>query len=559
MTIHIDSGILSESVEVDNDVLVMYPSGTIEHIKPKDDHLVETVKQLKIIEDSIGNFNTVLDFGSGLKRRYCADWHFVCHVDYQQGYGKCACGAVNKTVFDKTCPQYDTFLAINSIQNNKAPDQREIFEKLRYEGSRVVLVQPLILNEDETDVKIEFIKNFPTGRIYSYLYGTIFVHDPDSELKVLEHLADVTTEVNITSSGLPANRKERSLRSVVLVGSEDKVPIVVRHPDGRAVDFLVAGHIKFGETPKQAMDREINEEMMDKDIKYTFVGVIEPVDNDWQVFVYHTTQVRGPEGQFLRPEKLRGYLVRLEYTMYTRDAFPRVLLMCVGAGLIEYDVNLLYVSNLKKRYPRRRQWSQFGQEKLSEYFKIHKNRGAPTIYLGSLVRTGEIIKCWGPKIDFIQPREVDLYSGGVLVGKGTHVGNSLYLANITVDVPHARAWCNSEVVPMIVPVTGQGARLMSKLFGWPFSKMMEFLTSREGRVSIADLRAETQGFTCAVMESSDKEAPYKGPTGKDYHPPKIKPTFKYDKKANNGRKQLIVVKKEKKKKKEKKFGLCDDI
>jgi len=559
--IHIDSGILSESVEVDKDVLVMYPSGVIENVKPQQDHMVETIKQLKIIEDSIGIFEKVLDFGSGVKRRYCADFHIVCHVDLHQDNGECACGAQNKMIFDKVCPEYETFLAINSLQNNKAFDQREIFEKLRILGVRVVIVQPRILNHDETDVRVEFIKNYPTGKIYNYLHGEIFVYDPESDIKILESICDIDTEINITSSGYPAKRTEKSLRSVVLVASEDKIPIVVRHKDGRAVDFLVAGHVKYGETPKQALDREIKEEMVDKEYNYEFVGVIEPMDNDWQVFVYHTTDVRRPCGSFVRPERERGYLVKLEYTMYTRDAFPRVLLMCVGAGLVEYDVNLLYISNLKKRVPNRRKWSAFGQEKISEYFKIHKNRGIPTIYLGSIVRTGEIIKCWGPKIDLIQPEKVDLYSGGVQVGVGSRVGNNLYKADIKVEVPHERLWCNSEVVPLVVPVTGQCAKLMSTLFGWKFTDMMDYLILKEGKVSIMDMKSQNHGVKCAIQESTDKVAPYKGPSTK-VTIPKGNLKFIFDKVAEGGEKELIVVKKENKKKKKSgifSLGINNDI
>jgi len=500
MSMHWDTGIVVDDDKIQESVIVMYPSGETEMIPKDESHMEETLNQLAILADGLGGFGRVIDFGSGLKRPYCSDFNVVCHVDHRQRSGECDCGAKNKTLLDITAPEYDTLLCINSMQNNSSADQSKIFSDVKHTGKRLVIVQPKELNEDETDVRVEFILKFPIGLIAPFKYGMIFIHDPESEKGHQRLVAGKTEEMNISRYGILSTRKGQNLRSVVLMASDNRRPLVVLHSDGNAVDFLVAGHIKYGETPEQALLREMREEMVDQIETYFFVGIVEPLAEEWQVFVYHTYNVKRENGAYVRPQRERGYVVPLENTMYTRMTIPRVILMCVTAGLIDYDANLLHIANLRKRCRSKQKWSILGKEKLSEYFRYHTNSGNPIVALGEEVNDGDFIKCCGPRVDLFKPKEVGLFSGGIKIGSGYHVEGNIYQAKIVGRQSTVRIWCGRKDDELVMPVSRQCAKYLAQYFQWTEQRIFDYLILSEGLINVADL--EKMGCKEGVTISS---------------------------------------------------------
>jgi len=507
----------------------------------------DTLAQLQVLEESAGGFGRVLDFGSGIKRRYCDRFDVVSHVDLHQRNGKCECGAENRTFFDCMVVDYDTFLAVNSMQNNSERDQRKMFGDLKLGMKRVVVVQPKILNSDEWDVRAAFLETFAYGTVNEYLYGTVFFYDPVWEDTKPREVAGKVDEVDVNRFGEPRDRKENNLRSVVLMGVEDRHPIVIRHADGRAVDFLVAGHIKYGETPMQALMRETSEEMIDPIGGIEFVGVIVPLYTEWEVFVYYTKQVRREDGSFVRPERSRGYAVKMEYGMFPRNMMPRSIMLCVNAGIVDFDADKLHVAYLKKKEANKKRWATLDKERLSEYFDVHLNAGQPVVHLAHGVASGDIIKVEGPRIAVHKPLSVWLYSAGRQVGSAKRMIDGLYEATVTGDVSRDRVWCNSKDEPIIMPVTEQCAKVLSGLLTWNSEEIFNYLASHGGEISLSDMINEG----CRVLGDCVE---IKYDRGKEY-PATEKPKFKMDVIAVGGEKKLNQIKKEKKKEKVRKRKL----
>jgi ADP-ribose pyrophosphatase YjhB (NUDIX family) len=313
------------------------------------------------------------------------------------------------------------------------------------------------------------------------------------------------------------------------MASDNRKPLVVLHSDGNAVDFLVAGHIKYGETPEQALLREMKEEMIDQIETYHFVGIVEPLADEWQVFVYHTYNVWRSDNDYVRPERSRGCVVRLENTMYTRTTIPRVLLMCVMAGLTDYDANILHVANLKKQCRNKQRWTALGKEKLSEYFRYHVNSGNPVVVLGEEVNDGDFIKCHGPRIDFRKPSRVGLFSGGTKVGEGTHVQDNIYKAAIVGQQYTTRIWCGREDEELVMPVTRQCAKYLTQYFKWTEERIFDYLILCEGVVHVSDLHRMgcREGVKISsLIETQRKSMMVKPSESKQYHRKKSSDTRK---------------------------------
>jgi len=432
-------------------------------------------------------------------------------------------------------------LAVNSMQNNSERDQRKIFGDLKLGMKRVVVVQPKILNSDEWDVRAAFLETFAYGTVSEYLYGTLFCYDPVWEDVKPRSIADKVEEVNVNRFGEPRGREEDNLRSVVLMGVEGRHPIVIRHADGRAVDFLVAGHIKYGETPMQALLRETSEEMIDPIGGIEFLGVIVPQYTEWEVFVYYTRQVRREDGSFVRPERSRGYAVRMEYGMFPRNMMPRSIMLCVNAGIVDFDADKLHVAYLKKKEENKKRWALLDKERLSEYFSVHQNMGQPVVHLAYGVASGDKIKVEGPRIAVHKPFMVGLYSAGKQVGTARRMENGLYEANVDGDVSKVRVWCNSKEEPIIMPVTEQCANVLSGILTWNSEEIFSYLASRGGEIILSDMISKG----CRVLGDC-VEINYD--RGKEY-PATVKKKFQRDTNAVGGEKKLNQVRREIKKEK----------
>lgn len=535
LDMHIDSSAIFDDYEVHKDTLVMYPSGKVEYIPPVTTHIEDTVSLIETITKRDPELGVVLDFGSGIKRRYCDRFNIQCHVDMHQTLGKCACGAINRTFFDQCVGDYDTFLAINSVQNNGYADQRSLFLKLQHKGCKIIIVQPFRLGRDETDIRYNFINFFPQAEVIKYDHGTIFYYNPKLAIFRMNEVKGKKGEINVNSRGMPAMRQEPGLRAVFLMGIENRKPLVVRHKDGKAVDFLVAGHIKYGETPQAALEREMHEELIDVIPEYEFVGVIEPIENDWELYVYSTTHVRNKNGSYVRPERSRGFVAPLEYSMHTRTVLPRAILLCVNAGLMEFDGDLLYRANQKRRYKEKSAWSKIDKEQLSSYFRVHRNFGDPIVYLGTRVRTGDLITCLGPKISVCKPDKVRLFFGGVEVGTAERQLNGLYLVTVSYARQGSRIWCSSLTDPVTVPVTDQFAGMLSEFLSWNKERTLNYLLLHEGNIKFSDMMRQGARISKDVMtvERVKSNLHYNEPP-----PPRVL------RNVEKGVKQLVRVEKE---------------
>lgn len=547
VSVHCDSSVLIDNEDMEKESYVMYPKGNVEKFSNRGNHMGDTLAQLQVLEEGSGGFGRVLDFGSGVRRRYCDRFNMVSHVDLHQRNGKCECGAENRTFFDCMVADYDTFLAVNSMQNNSERDQRKMFGDLKLGMKRVVIVQPKKLNSDEWDVRAAFLETFAYGTVSEYLYGTVFFYDPVWEDTKPREIAGNVDEVDVNRFGEPRGRKEENLRSVVLMGVEDRHPIVVRHADGRAVDFLVAGHIKYGETPMQALLREASEEMIDPIEGIEFVGVIVPLYTEWEVFVYYTKRVRREDGSFVRPERSRGYAVKMEYGMFPRNMMPRSIMLCVNAGIVDFDADKLHVAYLKKKEENKKRWALLDKERLSEYFSVHQNMGQPVVHLAHGVASGDMIKVEGPRIAVHKPPLVSLYSAGRQVGTARRMNDGLYEANVSGDVSRVRVWCNSKVEPIIMPVTEQCANVLSGILTWNSEEIFNYLVSQGGEICLSDMISKgcrVQGDCVEINYDRGKE-----------YPATEKMKFQLDPTAVGGEKKLNQVRKETKKEKVRKRKL----
>jgi len=140
--------------------------------------------------------------------------------------------------------------------------------------------------------------------------------------KRLQVCSNADVEMCVTPSGLPISREEDGPKQSVLIYglTPTNQILVVQAPDGGPVDFLVAGHIDYGELPLTAAIREWREEMTSPVPKFEYYGFLSPPVSlsKAYVFVCHVD----PD---VRCVKSRGIVRPLQtYDCCRNDFYPAV-------------------------------------------------------------------------------------------------------------------------------------------------------------------------------------------------------------------------------------------
>jgi len=232
--------------------------------------------------ETLGDLGKVVDFGAGYRRPYCTKLNVVEHVEWRSGREKCICGC---EVTPFCTPFYrhkelDTFIAINSLQNNSFSFVQRLMAQIKVYGLDFVIVQPMNLNKDEFDV---------THVVCGMFAGVEITILPGNNLQVFTYISErvavrikaaraLVTETCVKVNGTPISRDDKGSKQSVLIYSitDDNDILVVEANNGGPVDFIAAGHVTYGETPIESAKREWREEMVTPLPFLEYYGVIKP-------------------------------------------------------------------------------------------------------------------------------------------------------------------------------------------------------------------------------------------------------------------------------------------
>jgi len=308
-----------------------------------DDTLRVLIERLRI--------TNVIDFGSGMAKRMCSITKVIEHVEFKKYRTMCTCGCGIVpfiTPFHKHMDA-EAVVCINSLQNDHVMWQRLFLQQVKFYAKILLVVVPVKLGADEYDPMHVIMAEFPNvqeGYLSAACAHKYYYYNPNSVV------AQVDGEINVSAGGQPTVReikkgkycnkilqsysnlgieKHVKLRSSVLIAMKNgKVQVVAK--DGGCVDFLAAGHVKWGELPKSAMQREWREEVISPPPKFIYVGRIDATVGYAQAYVY-TAQV----GE-IKCEPSRGRVRDLRLTDIIRNDMIPALLMMKQFGLKDVDV-----------------------------------------------------------------------------------------------------------------------------------------------------------------------------------------------------------------------------
>jgi len=229
---------------------------------------------------TLGDLGPVVDFGSGFRRKYCDSINVVEHVEWRSSRMKCTCGC---GIVPYATPFYahkvlKTFLAINSLQNNSYSFiQRMLAQVLMY-NLDFVIIQP-VLNDDEFDCSHLILSMFAGVKVQqldmgqtAYIYQKTIVQ---IEMAVAG-LKESETCVGIDGSPVARDSTETKQSILIIALTSQHELLVVDSGDNGPVDFLVAGHVTFGETPLETAVREWKEEMVTGVPVLHYYGMLRP-------------------------------------------------------------------------------------------------------------------------------------------------------------------------------------------------------------------------------------------------------------------------------------------
>jgi len=380
----------------------------------------------------------VIDFGSGFSKRMCSITSVVEHVEFKKYRTMCSCGCGIVpfiTPFHKHMDA-EAVVCINSIQNDHVMWQRLFLQQVKMYKKSLLVVVPVRLGKDEYDPMHVIMTEFPNVEegfltpafSHKYYYFNSNAKDIDSK-----------EEVNISSSGLPVVRVSRrgkienrivksqqisgpekhvKLRSSVLIAVKDGKVQVVANKDQGCVDFLAAGHVKWGELPAQAMRREWREEMISDPPSFTYIGRVDATVGYAQAYVY--SAVVGA----MQCIPSRGRVRDLKPDDIIRNDMIPALLMMKHQSLQHVDVVVNY--NLM------RQVHQSGAG-LSKAEKVRIARGRRTVF--EMVKTSDRIQVIvqdnvsvGDMITVPTNRwQTQVLSSFALMSEGREIGSAAYV------------------------------------------------------------------------------------------------------------------------------------
>jgi hypothetical protein len=259
-------------------------------VRPK--HSYSKVDGMSVIEYliSLGDLGNVLDFGSGFRRKYCDVLKVLEHVEWKahRTMCTCGCGIVPYVTPFYTHKNLRTFVAINSLQNNSYSFiQRMLAQVLFYELD-FVIIEPE-LNSDEFSASHLIFSMFAGVRTAKLENGqTAYVFQREHHFAEVAEASLSTAEICVNVCGEPVQRDSQEIKQSVLIFglTSTKEVLVVDAGDSGPVDFIVAGHITFGERPIEAAAREWEEEMISPLPRLEYYGMLEPPASVAKAFVF---------------------------------------------------------------------------------------------------------------------------------------------------------------------------------------------------------------------------------------------------------------------------------
>jgi len=262
----------------------------------------------------------VLDFGSGLECRYCDILEtapLVFHVDFQaKRQMQCVYSDLNMECTAQIYPvcvdyDYKSVLCLNSLQNNSPWEIYSLMQKWRHK--KIFATWPVDYKSDETDPYLIMSQEV---RCWKYGYLEDFVYVPDSHKKSIRvFFSDPEMDLspqNISSlSGWrPSERDDNGPVSAFVIGLY-RGEIIGNMRKFRAntkeyqwFDFLAGGKVHYGELVPDALTREIDEELVDANLKPKFFGYSEAnFSHGFVHYYYHvfeSEEYQGPNGRTLK-------------------------------------------------------------------------------------------------------------------------------------------------------------------------------------------------------------------------------------------------------------------
>jgi len=251
-----------------------------------------------------------VDFGSGERRRHCEHQTVVEHVDHKFTSSKCLCGSRIVTFMSNfKSEDVDTFLAINSFQNNSVSFQNACLNKIKRFGWGFLIAIPVKLNRNENDPGDTIFQLWPTVEMVQY--DSCRFYRFDFEKGVVRN----GIEVLVSPCGDPVDqRRDGSFRYVACVGYSGNSVYGVSKDSG-PLDFLAAGHIRYGESLIRAMSREWREEMVSPVPKFRLLGRVDSLNNKDITFVF-IAEIADPVCI-----KSRGRVIKLVNSSWLRYSF----------------------------------------------------------------------------------------------------------------------------------------------------------------------------------------------------------------------------------------------
>jgi len=251
-----------------------------------------TNRAMEVVSDYLKTFplGKTVDFGSGVRRRYCDQIDIVEHVEWKSVRTECTCGCATTpyaTPFYKH-KELNSFIAINSLQNNSYSFIQRLLAQVKIYELNFVIVQPTKLGADEFDATHlihQMFSGVRTAVLSDSMFGLSYF--PNVVQYNVEVAKTKSVEVCVSDCGVPIDRDAPGLKQSVLVfcfNSQNEILVVEQ--DKGPVDFICAGHVTYGETHFETAQREWAEEMVSPCPFLDYYGYVSPPVSVAKAYVY---------------------------------------------------------------------------------------------------------------------------------------------------------------------------------------------------------------------------------------------------------------------------------
>jgi hypothetical protein len=287
------------------------------------------------------NLGRCVDFGSGTRRKHCVHQICVEHVEQRLTLSKCICGArivPHMTNFDSE--DVDTVLAINSLQNNTANYQLKFLNKIKMMGWKLLICVPNVLNDIECDPGDILFQLFPTIEFTQYEMCRFYRFVPSKLIPVRKGEILVMLDGRIYDEQSLHQRRDGSYRFVACIAFKNNQVFGAALGLGK-LDFVAAGHLRYGETPIVGMKREW-QEMISPIPNFILLGRVDSFNQKDITFIFLA------ETDQLKCIPSRGKIVRIDNNTPLRYSFVMGLNMLRSYRPWEFSLDSVVQTSLRK-------------------------------------------------------------------------------------------------------------------------------------------------------------------------------------------------------------------